>query len=358
MIIKASSLYYLIPSRILGGFSHGLAYPALLIHASEVACNRIRGYIIGTVHLCFVVGILVSSSNHLEVYKTRSYEYDPTYQIGISGMIIVVTGMILGVLLTIESPVYLLKRGRESETEKIMMRLRCESTMTSEIHRDIEEFKTMIKEDSKASVNIFNCINLRSLVIVAMMKFGFVASFNIILNSCILEATETTFYDGNRDWSPIIVSAFRMKSVLIAIFLIDFKRRQCFSVATFLSSMLLLSIALCSLMYSYGKQGALINMILGLLLQIFSSVIGILADIDASEAFDTVKKPLSIAFTSGLEYGIHILLIYMNFHLILSLETLIAMMAFVMIILSVIPYKIPDTSNTSLRHARNLFYKL
>lgn len=355
--MKASSLYYLIPSRILGGFSHGLAYPVLLIHASEVACNRIRGYIIGTIHLCFVVGILVSSSNHFEVYKTRSYESDPTQQNGISGLIIVVTGMILGVLLTRESPVFLLRGGRESEAENIMMRLRSESTITPQIQRDLEEFKVMIKEDSKASMNIFKCINLRSLAIVIMMKFGFVASFNIILNSCILEATEITFYDGTRDWSPIIVSVVRMKVTIVAIFLVDFKRRQSLSASTFISSMLMLSIALCSLMFTYSKQGALINMILGLLLQVFTTVIGVLADVDTSEAFDTAKKPLSIAFTSGLEYGIHILLIYLNFHLLLSLETLIAMMAVVMIILSVISYKIPDTSNTSLRHARNLFYK-
>lgn len=350
-------MYFIFPSRIVGGFAHGLVYIAVLIHASEVAVNQLRGLVVASIHVCFIVGIYITSTFFREVYKIRSYEIDPTEMIGINGVIIICTGIFLGIFFTLESPVFLIRKNEDKEAVNIMIRLRSESSETSEIHDDFIDLKLMVNEDSKSSKNIFTRQNLKSLGIIILLKFGFVSTFNILLNTLILEATQIVFYDGTDDYSPMVIAGIRMLSVLISTFLVDTKRLKCLRSSYIVSSLLIFAISFVTFFLSDDVRGSILIMILGILLQISSGFTGILTDLYSIEAFDTMKKPISIAFISSLEFSIQIIFVFLYFHAIISMEMLVLIMGIILILSTVIAYLfVPETSNMSLRKARNQFF--
>lgn len=352
LIMGPESIYYIFPSRVLGGLAHGVVYLTVLIHACEVSVPRLRGMVVSSVHLCLFVGVFMTSSSLLPVEDTKSYEFDPTKAIGINGLICILSGMVIAIFYNLESPVYLIKKYQEEKAVDIMIQLRSESHETAEVRRDFNEFKLMAIEDTKTSVNIFDRQNLWPLLVVFMLKTIFVASFNLPLNLEWLEATETDLYDGQTDPSGMCLSGTRWIVIMVAMFVIDLRRMK-----IYLTSIVVCSIALFTAVYVIDANIEEPNIIkaLAFVFQAFSGLgVGVLADIYATEAFNTKKKPFSIAFLSILEYGLQILLVvdffYFDFPLVAVMGAFGAVMT-----LGLLAIFIPDTSNLSLRNARNRF---
>lgn len=346
------SIYYIFPSRIIGGFAHGVVYLTVLIHACEVAVPRLRGMIIASIHLCLFVGVFLTSSSLLPVGNTKNYEIDPTRTIGINGLICILTGMVIAVFLNRESPVFLIKKYKDEDAMEVMIKLRSESHETAEIRRDFNEFKLMIMEDTTTSVNIFDRQNLWPLFVVLLMKTIFVASFNLPLNLMWLEATETDLYDGDTDPSGMCLSGTRWIIIMVMMFLIDLRR-----IKIYVTSTVVCSIALFAAVYVFDAniEEPKIIEALAFIFQASAGLgVGILADIYATEAFNTMKKPFSIAFVSIFECGLQILLVvdffYVEYPLVAVLGVFGAVMA-----TGLLAIFIPDTSNLSLRNARNKF---
>lgn len=349
------NIYFIVPARILGGLSYGIAYLTVLIHASEVATPRLRGMIVSAAHFCFMVGVFVTSSSLLPVYQARNYEIDPTRTIGLNGMICIATGLLLAVFLNRESPVFLIRKYRDQDALSIMIRLRSESHETADIRRDFNEFKLMVMEDGGSNLNIFDRKNRWPLIVVLAMKVIFVASFNMPLNLVWLEATETQVYNGTVDPSGMYLSGTRMVVMMATMFLIDLKRVKFYILSSGFSAVVLILLIYFLRSTNAGYDESVAITILAFAFQVFSGfALGLLTDVIASEAFNTKKKPLSIALASSLEFLLHILLVVTYFYLKISTVAIVSTLGIVMSF-GLFALTVPDTSGMSLRNARNKF---
>lgn len=349
------NIYYIFPARILGGLSYGIVYPTVLIHASEVAIPRLRGMIISSAHFCFIVGVFVTSSSLLPVDQARNYEIDPTRTIGLNGMICIAIGLIIAVFFNRESPVFLIRKYRDQDALNIMIRLRSESHETAEIRSEFNEFKLMVMEDGRSNLNIFDRKNRLPLVAVLLTKVIVVASFNMPLNLVWLSATENHVYNGITDPSGMCLSGTRMAVMMVTMFLIDLKRIKFYILSSGFSAVILIMLIYFLRLINYGFDESVGITILAFAFQVSSGfALGLLSDVFAGEAFNTKKKPLSIALTSSLEFLLHILLIVTHFYLKLSIESVVSVLAIAMSC-GLFALMIPDTSGMSLRNARNKF---
>lgn len=354
-IVYPDNIYYVVTARIIGGFSYGVTYPTVLIHACEVSIPKLRGMIVSSIHFCFIIGVFTTSSSLLPVYQARSYEIDPTRTIGINGLICIVSGLLIAIFFNRESPVFLIRKYRDQDAVKIMIRLRSESSETAEIRRDFNEFKLMVMEDGNSSLDIFDRKNRWPLIVVTLLKVIFVASFNMPLNLIFLNATEAKLYNGMNDPSGMCLIGTRWIVMMVMMFLIDFKRIKFYIFSAGACANVLFAL----IYFLRSSEGSLDDFlgitILAFLFQFFSGVaVGMMSDVYSTEAFNTKKKPLSIAFTSTIEFLLQIFLITSYFYLKITPTFIVGALALVMVT-GLFAYTIPDTSRLSLRNARIKF---
>lgn len=234
-----------------------------------------------------------------------------------------------------------------------MTRLRSESHETADIRHDFDELKLMVFEDIKSNVNIFERSNLWPLFVVTMLKLIFVASFNLPLNLVWLEAVEAKLYNGITDPSGMCLSGTRWIVIMTMMFVIDYKRIKFYLISSVASGLIL--VLLFKVLDSTGFDQSTTITILAFAFQALTGVaIGLLADIYSTEAFNTKKKPLSIAFASSIEFLLQIFMITSFFYFEKQLALLLVYSA-VALILGALICKVPDTSAMSLRNARNKF---
>ncbi|CAG9811978.1 unnamed protein product [Chironomus riparius] len=342
-------------ARIIASISNGIVYLVILIHASELSIPRIRGYHISVINMCNIVGVLLTSSNLSHVYKTRTYENDPTKMLGYTGLICFLTGLILALFLNRESPVFLIQKYKEKEALNNLMRLRSESHETLSIRDEFNELIQMVKEDSQSSMNITHyCYQF---IIVISLKSLFVFSFNMPLNIYFLNLAKINFYDGEVDNTGLYLLSARLTAMIISMILIDFKR-----IKLFLFSSVGCGIILIFLSQFTVKDDSIYSAIISIIFQIFAGFgISFVSDIYSVDSVNTKIKPIFIALTTSYEILLQIILIVAYFYFTMSISNLLLIFGLVMIFpLLAYPfnskYKIlPDTSGLSLRRARNKF---
>lgn len=355
LMARPESIYFIFPARILAGLTHGIVYPTVLIHASEVAIPRMRGMIVSLIHFCIIIGVFSASSSMMPVFATQKHEIDPTRTIGMNGLICTVTGILIAIFFNRESPVFLIKKYRDEEAINIMIRLRSESHETVDITREFTEFKAMVVEDGRSNLNILDRKNRWPLFVVVIMKIIFVASFNMPLNLVFLEAAETDLYNGVNDISGMCLSATRWIVMMLMIFVIDLKRIKFYMASAGVSGLVLLLLVYVIETSGGGFDESSDILVLAFIFQASSGIaVGILSDVYATEAFNTRKKPMSIALASIVEFLLQIFMISSFFYFEIQLTLLLGSAGVVMLI-GLLFFIVPDTSKMSLRNARNKF---
>jgi hypothetical protein len=351
-------IYYIFPARIFAGLGFGLAYPAVLIHACEVAVPQLRAMIVGCIPFAVTFGVFSASSSLLPVHATRNYEVDPTRTIGINGVVIIVSGLIIAAFFNRESPVFLIKKHRDQEALDIMIRLRSESYETSEIRKDFEDMKLMVFEDSKSNVNIFDKKNRCQLYFIVLLKIIVVASFNMPLNLIFLEATETKFYNGENDPSGMILSGIKWIIMLIMTFFIDQDRKKFYKISCGLAGTALIFLSILPQYMEDKIDEWTKTVVAAIIVQISSGLaMGMLPDIYATEAFDTKKKPLALAFALAVEFSAQIGFVIMFYYFDVEPTHLIGGCGTFTVIGVIVSCFLPNTSGLSLREARNNFFR-
>jgi hypothetical protein len=314
--------------------------------------------IVGSIPFAITVGVFTTSSSLLPVHATRNYEIDPTRSIGINGLIIIVTGLIIAVFFNRESPVFLIKKYREEEALDIMIRLRSESHETAEIRKDFSDLKLMVMEDNKSNWNIFEQKNRWPLFVVTFMKLISVASFNIPLNLILLEAMETKAYNGETDDSGIFLSGIKWLTMILMTFFIDGRRKKFYKISCILAGAVLLLLAFYPQVFEAKFDEWTKTAATAVIIQISSGLaVGMLPDIYATEGFDTKKKPFSIAFASAVEFLAQIGFVVLFYYFDVSSARLLSGLGLLMVNGLVLAFFLPETGGMSLREARNKFYR-
>uniref|UniRef100_A0A1L8DEN6 Putative transporter major facilitator superfamily n=1 Tax=Nyssomyia neivai TaxID=330878 RepID=A0A1L8DEN6_9DIPT len=337
--------------RILAGISHGFIYITTIIHASENAVKEVRGLILGSIHFCIITSVFTTSILMAAGQETQGQEeFEPNMYIGIIGTVYSVMALPMIPFLTYESVVFLIERQRYSEAIRNMIKLRNESIETWEIKNDFDEAKLMVCEDIRSSKSIFGDGNLRPLLLMILVKFLFVLSFNYGLNMIKFLSVDDIFMGH---WSSAFLFGIRACAALVALFFFDtFGRRIILAVSGGGKAISLLVYGFLNL----GVQGSYVAVIAS---EIFVGLgLGSVADILFSEAFSTRKKVLSMIVVNVIENALQIALILS----LVNISTRAYEDAFVfttgglMIVITIFLYlQLPETRYMSLRQTRDEF---
>ncbi|CAO1357373.1 unnamed protein product [Diamesa tonsa] len=360
----SSGLFYLYPldplfifiGRLLAGVSHGITYITVLIHGCEIAVPKIRGYVLTTIHLCLLIGVFTFSTNILR--DENSLLFDANKQLGLYGLVYVGLGLILGLFLTRESPVFLIQQKREQDAIDIMIRLRSASSENRDICNDFDEFKTMLIEDAQSDEKVFDPNNRNSLFLIILLRISFVMSFNMPLNMIWLRGSAAQFDDSLTDPSAMFLSGLRFVVTLVVMFAVDSRKKMLVITSTGLLGAIFLLMAI---LFKFPPDvvGPMGIMFMASLFHFFGGLgIGTIGDIYSSEAFNTTNKPASIAFTSAIEFTLQLLLIFITFYVNISYFAMMTIFCIIMfLVCNIIVFYLPETGKMSLREARNQFYK-
>ncbi|GAB0088059.1 uncharacterized protein DMENIID0001_024390 [Sergentomyia squamirostris] len=336
--------------RILAGISHGFIYITVIIHASENAVKEVRGMIIGSIHLCIIISVFTTTILMGIGQEEHDDSFEPNMIIGIIGTVYSLMAIPMIPFLTYESVVFLIERQRYSEAIRNMIKLRNESVETWEIKNDYDEMKLMVVEDVRTSKSIFKDGNLRPLLLMILVKFLFILSFNYGLNMVKFLSVDDVLMGH---WSSSWLFGIRMTVATFAIFFYDiFGRRIILAVSAGGTAISLLVYGFLNL----GVQGSYVGVIAS---EIFLGIgLGSVSDIFLSEAFSTRKKTLSMMVASICEYSVQITLILS----LLNIPTRSYEDAFVfttgglMIVITIFLYlQLPETRFMSLRQTRDEF---
>ncbi|XP_055598933.1 uncharacterized protein LOC129748358 [Uranotaenia lowii] len=286
-------------ARVLIGFSHGVAYLVLLIHSGEIAINRMRGSIVASMSQVLMIGVLIFGIiSPMEMYN---YGMNPLRLVGILGIVLTVFGGLLSYFIFHESPVFLLKRGRDDMAIKTMMKLRTESVETWELRNDFNELKAMVSEEEQRSKSMLSDGNLRPLVVLALAKVATVLSFNMALNIVRILILSTLFLSSTYNSSALIISLVRAVVMLLAIFTVDkYGRKISFTFSTLTSGIILTILGIIFLTSQSLDRDVAIGIVLTyeVLASLGSTFI---PDVYLSEAFPLLKKSASIGAVLTVE---------------------------------------------------------
>lgn len=226
-ILHPTHIYVILIARIFGGISNGIVHLAVLMHSCEVSDIKIRRFKITLVNLSITIGVLITSCNLLEVYKTRSYEIDPTKMMGCNGLLCILISMFLVIFLNNESPICLIKTFQQEQVFEKSYKLE-----TLQIGHEFNEQNPPKNENSNRNF-------LYQILIAVLLKTNLVCSFNMPLNLYLLEVSKFAFYDGINDMTGICLLSFRLAAILISMFFVNFGNTKFFLFSSIGSSLML-----------------------------------------------------------------------------------------------------------------------
>lgn len=338
------------------GFAHGYSYLTIIIHASEIMHQKLRGMIIAAFQVCILSSMIVTSSFAATMIEEsmEAFQY-----VGIIGLIFCILGIIFTLIFTRESPVKLMKDKKFDEAMTIMIQVRNESSETWSIRNEYNELKKMVEEDDETSKNIFENGNTRPLGLIMLLKIAFVISFNYGLNYIRLKYTGSFITQEGYNFSALTFLSIRILVLTFTMFSIEFNGRRIHFLISHAATAVLL-IAFAVVVFVQPSNFTFGYVTIQFLLEVAGGIgIGVVSDVYSSEAFNSVKKTRSLCFVTSIEFVLHGVIIFTTYKVEAS-STFdgIYVMASGVILMAItyLLYKsLPETSKMSIRQTRNEF---
>ncbi|CAG9797224.1 unnamed protein product [Chironomus riparius] len=356
LIVQPNNFYIVLLTRIMIGFAHGYSYLTIIIHASEIMHQKLRGMIIAALQVCILSSMIVTSSFAATMMEEsmEAFQY-----VGIIGLIYCILGFIFTLIFTRESPVKLMKEKKFDEAMKIMIQVRNESSETWSIRNEYNELKKMVEEDDETTKNIFENGNTRPLGLILLLKIAFVISFNYGLNYIRLKYTSSFITQEGHNLSSLTFLTVRILVLIFTMFSIEFNGRKIHFLISHAATAVLL-IAFAVLVFVQPSNFTFGYETIQFLLEVAGGIgIGVVSDVYSSEAFNTVKKTRSLCFVTAIEFILHGVIIFTTYKVEAS-STFdgIYVMASGVVVLAItyLLYKtLPETAKMSIRQTRNEF---
>lgn len=350
--------------RFLAGFTYGLTYLTVVIHAAENAVNQIRGVILrGTGYVLsfalFVAGFTTNGTVGNDIYSE--------IYMGCINLFYSVLALILIPILTIESAPFLYQHNRgqfPDACEKLvistMVRLRSERQETAKIRYDFDEMKRQVNEDECANRNIFNGENIRALFVISGVRVLSICAKNLPLTVLIMGYSNSLVNPEVYSlYTLLLLLTCRFVFGMLTMFLVDkFEWKRYLYIFTILSGVYLLILCIVATainvnMFALNYYG------IGIMIFFVFAAMGIdcICHVQTSEAFSYATKPWSIMFATSVEHIAHMTFIII-FKLKYDIPSFI-LMAIGLIVLGTcsllsVP---PKTKGLSLRQTRDIYRK-
>lgn len=349
-------------ARALIGFGHGYAYLVVIIHASEIMTQKLRGMIVASFNFVIISSVMICGAFTMSLDREK-HGFGAMQWMGIVGLIYSVMGFVFIPIFTRESPVLLIRQKKYDQAVMLMCRLRCESTETWSIKNEYNELKTMVEEDELTSPDILQDRNIRPLLLISLLKIGSVLGFNFGLNMIRLKYATMFVSDDGTNYAVLTWMSIRMAAAMFTLFTIDAKGRKVHFIVSYGgSSVILVLMGIVTAIHSSAN----LSWLMGLLHVCFEIVsgfgIGMISDVYSSEAFGTIKKPKSIMFTAGVEFLLQAILVAATFSAVMSPSNFdwifLSGSGILILVITVFLHKeLPETAKMSIRQTRTEFLK-
>jgi hypothetical protein len=338
------------------GFAHGYTYLTIIVHASEIMHQKLRGMIIAALQVCILSSMIVTSSFATTMVEEslEAFQY-----VGILGLVYCVMGIAFTFVFTRESPVKLMRENKFDEAMKIMIQVQNETSETWSIRNEFNELKKMVEEDEETTKNIFENGNARPLGLILLLKIASVISFNYGLNYIRLKYSSIFVTQEDYNFSPLTYLTVRIIVVSFTMFSIEFNGRKIHFLISHAATAVLL-IAFSILVFVQPSNFTFGYETIQFLLEIAGGIgIGVVSDVYSSEAFNTVKKARSLCFVTAIEYVLHGVIIFTTYKVEASstFDGIYVMASGVVVMaITYLLYKVlPETAKMSIRQTRNEF---
>lgn len=346
-------------ARFLAGTAHGMAYVIVLIHGGEVLVKELRGITMAAVNYILFLGIL--SHGLVSSFVLYDSNVQPARIVGIAGAMSILIAVAVGQFMSYESPVFLVRKNRDADAVRSLMKLRLESTETIEVRQAFVDIKVMLREDSCTSSSIVADGNWRPLVWICFGKVAATLSFNSAVNLVRLTFIDKIFCIEVYSLSALVILGIRALSGIVFIYTIDkFGRKPHQALSALFSGAVLSSMGIVYLIVESVDKYAVVAVFL--IYDIFACAgVTLVPDVHLSEAFPTTKKSFSVATVLTVESLTHVLILSIgslswdytdcDFYGTILLSCGLPMM----MIGAFLHVMIPETAKLSLRQSRAAF---
>lgn len=348
----------MVAARYVGGVGFGLITIAFIIQNSEVTLSSSRGMWCGLEQYGLALGLMT------QVLMDSQWGIDQSVSLnrahGIIGIIctVLATGT---VAMSIESPIFYLRRNKEEAARNSQTQL-LGSAVPTEIYNAIfDEAKLYVAEGSSMSIGAELASSVMPFIKMLFSRCLVAFTFSLPLSTSMLIST-VVWKNSYYSWPMILWSILRFIGVLVAISIVDKLGRKFVSlVALVCIAGLMLAMAGIYSDNSYITSTYYMSEVskVSMAFQFFAGMYVVPTPTYLAEAFPMRVKPFLIALIVCLEQVIHIIVI-VTFGL--SFDSLyqyfIGVGIILVISLLIFAGVMPETRGLSLREAGNRFRRV
>lgn len=343
----------LITGRYFNGIGIGLALIPFLMNASEIADFAYRGACLSVEQSSISMGIAIQMI--YASYWDTSVDFAANR---LHGILDIIYGLLAAASLysIVESPVDLIRKGRDDAALESLARLRQPRYVTTETHALLEEHKSYVREEE--SMTFIESFSKGVLPLVKMLMFR-----SMMLTFCVslplnMAVQYSTIATGGT-WAPTVAGIFRIIGGFIAVGLVDNANRKIPSIFSIL--------AIGCFLIGLGSLFQYLNSILNyddmnsamysyMFLQLFAGFFVPYTSVAMGEAFPLRAKPILMAIVVIVEQVLHI--IFINTISVYIGDNLMSQGIITVIVFLLLGVTMPETRNTSLAEAQKRFRKL
>ncbi|KAL7730959.1 hypothetical protein ACLKA6_014195 [Drosophila palustris] len=348
----------MLAARYVGGVGFGLITMAFIVQNSEVTLSSSRGLWCGLEQYGLALGLLTQ--------VLMDSQWDPDYTISVNeahGIIGIICSVIAtaSVAMSVESPIFYLRRNNEDAARNCQTQL-LGSNVPTEIYNAIfDEAKSYVAEGSSRSIGAELSSSIMPFFKMLFCRCLVAFTFSVPLSTSMLISTvvwKSTIFC----WPMILWSILRFVGAMIAIAVVDKLGRKFISLLS-LVCMTGLMLAMAGI---YSDNSYIVSRYymsevskVSMAFQFFAGMFVVPTPTYLAEAFPMRVKPFLIALIVCLEQVVHIIVIVTFGQTVDCLYQYFLAVGLILVIsLLIFAGVMPETRGLSLRQAGNRFRRV
>lgn len=226
----APNPHMLIIARLFIGLAIGISSFSVPLYIAEISPNHIRGRLVSLFQLLITIGILVSYlSDEAFANNANPESWRPMFYVG------VVPGLILliGMLFLPETPRWLMSKGREEESRRILKRIEAPTEVENSL-RSMKEEVEKYKERARFTEVFKPWLRTALMIAVGIMFFQQFVGINTVIYYS-PKIFLIAGFEGARAaiWGAVSVGVINVAFTVLSLFMIDkLGRRKLFFIGT------------------------------------------------------------------------------------------------------------------------------
>jgi SP family arabinose:H+ symporter-like MFS transporter len=250
----AQDLSQFVAWRILAGLGIGAASIVCPMYIAEIAPSRLRGRLVTLYQLGIVVGILAAVFSNMQIQRMGDELWNETVGWRLMFLMGVAPAVLFGmmIMLSLESPRWLLKTGRKREALRVLQLLNGHNAAIAEL----SEVETALASEAGRFSELFTIFKRPLLIGIMLAAFSQISGITPILSFLpeIFRASGTT--TGDAFFQSVLVGMTNLVFTMFALWLVDLAGRKTLILAG--SFVQCLALALVGWTYYRGGSGVVV----------------------------------------------------------------------------------------------------